>query len=243
MTDRRRRLIRHNLVVGLSLLAHGAVLGWLAYSASVNLLEEEPASPLLSVELVRPGRVGSRPRSSPARPSSTTGRMQGWQTAIGDGVKSFPSSPSTVSGLEASTGPESGDVFGPDKLRAALRAGAGCSGLNNRSLSQEEREKCQESLGRLALSSPSYDAPIDPAKRAYFDEVAAAGPSGSVFHGDAPSGGTPGSAHVTIFKCSVLFGVGQKPKDGQGVIRLGRTPCAVPLQGSFFTPEATVRKR
>jgi len=243
MSDRRRRLIRHYLVVGLSLLAHGAVLGWLAYSASVKPFGAEPASPLLSVELVRPERSGSRPMRSAASPPSTVPMRRAWRGAPGADVLPFPASPSTASGLPGNSSLSSADVVAPDKLQAALRAGTGCIGLATRALSREEREKCVERLGRLSASAPAYDAPIDPAKRAYFDEVAAVGPSGAVSRDATPGAVTPGSAHVTIFKCSVLFGVGQKPKDRQGTVRLGATPCAIPLQGSFFTPEATVRKR
>ncbi len=36
---------------------------------------------------------------------------------------------------------------------------------------------------------------------------------------------------------------GRKAKDRQGEVKLGKTPCSIPLQGSFFTPEASVRKR
>ena len=130
-----------------------------------------------------------------------------------------------------------------DNLRAALRASTGCADATSPSLSPQEREKCREKLGRLSASAPSYDAPMDPGKRAYFDRVIAAGPAGGVSRDPTPGGVTPGSAYVPFLKCSVVFGVGRKPKDNQGTVRLGRTPCAVPLQGSFFTPEATVERR
>lgn len=243
MSDRRRRLIRHYLVVGLSLLAHGAVLGWLAYSASINPFGAEPPPPPLSVELVRPERSGSRPMRSASSPPSTVPMRHPWRGAPGADVLSFPVLPSTASGPPGNPSPASADVVAPGQLQGALRAGTGCIGPATQTHSREEREKCLERLGRLSASAPAYDAPIDPAKRAYFDEVAAAGPSGAVSQEATPGAVTPGSAHVTIFKCSVLFGVGQKPKDRQGTVRLGGTPCTVPLQGSFFTPEATVRKR
>jgi hypothetical protein len=180
---------------------------------------------------------------SAASPPSTGPMRHAWRGAPGENAPSFPVSPSTASGPSGNPSPTPGDVGAPDKLQAALRAGTGCIGPATRVLSREEREKCLERLGRLSASAPAYDAPIDPAKRAYFDEVAAAGPSGAVTQDATPGAVTPGSAHVTIFKCSVLFGVGQRPKDRQGTVRLGGTPCAIPLQGSFFTPEATVRKR
>ena len=55
---------------------------------------------------------------------------------------------------------------------------------------------------------------------------------------------TPGgAAYFRGVNCSIKFGVGKAPKDRQGEVRLGRTPCSIPFQGSFFTPEASVRKR
>jgi hypothetical protein len=95
----------------------------------------------------------------------------------------------------------------------------------------------------MSASAPRYDAPMDPGKRAYFDQVAAAGSSGLASKDPTPRGVSPGSAYFPFLKCSVAFGVGKKPKDTQGTVRLGRSPCAVPLQGSFFTPEASVQKR
>ena len=130
-----------------------------------------------------------------------------------------------------------------DNLRAALHAGMGCANPALHSLSRQEREKCEEKLGQLSASSPSYDSPIESGKRAYFDEVAAAGSSGLTLREPLPKGVAPGSAYVSFFKCSVVFGAGQKPKDTQGTVRLGKSPCFVPLQGSVFTPEASVHKR
>jgi hypothetical protein len=96
----------------------------------------------------------------------------------------------------------------------------------------------------MSASTPRYGPHMDPGKRAYYDEVAAAGPSGRGYGDDHPAAVTPGgAAYFRGVNCSITFGVGRKPKDRQGEVRLGRTPCSVPLQGSFFTPEASVRKR
>lgn len=110
--------------------------------------------------------------------------------------------------------------------------------------SREEREACEERLGRLTANAPSYDAPMEPGKRAYYDEVAAAGPSGHSYGDPQPAAVTPGGvAYFRGVNCSVKFGPGRKEKDRQGMVRLGKTPCYVPLQGSFLTPEASVHKR
>jgi hypothetical protein len=51
---------------------------------------------------------------------------------------------------------------------------------------------------------------------------------------------------ATTFAFSIVrspFGVGKKSNARQGEMRLGRTPCSIPLQGNFFTPEASVSKQ
>jgi hypothetical protein len=85
---------------------------------------------------------------------------------------------------------------------------------------------------------------MEPGKRAYYDELAAAGPSGRSYGDPQPAAVTPGGvAYFRGVNCSIKFGGGRKEKDRQGMLRLGKTPCYVPLQGSFFTPEASVHKR
>jgi hypothetical protein len=74
--------------------------------------------------------------------------------------------------------------------------------------------------------------------------VVAAGASGGTYGDPQPGAVTPGgAAYFRFINCSVKFGGGRKSKDRQGEVRLGRTPCSIPLQGSFVTPEASVRKR
>lgn len=144
-------------------------------------------------------------------------------------------------GVPADVGiaPTSIDLEG--NLRAALRAGAGCA--EGASRSREEREACAEKLGRLSARAPSYNAPMDSGKRAYYDAVVAAGPSGRSYGDAKPGGATPDRDYFRVLNCSISFGVGKKPKSRQGEMRLGRTPCSIPLQGSFLTPEASVRKQ
>lgn len=98
-------------------------------------------------------------------------------------------------------------------------------------------------MGRLKAGAPSYDAPMDPGKRAYYDAVVAAGPTGGGYGDPKPQGAAPDGDYFRVLNCSIKFGAGRKPKDRQGEVRLGRSPCAIPLQGSFVAPEASVRKR
>ncbi len=243
MSAVQRRRTRQSLVVGLSLLLHLAVFGWLADSASPNFFGNEPVPVTMSVDLVRPRRFDVTPANTPERRALARDEMPTLEQSASDGGVQFaPPSPSAVTTLGGSPGSTAANAPSSSKLQAALHTSTSCTNAGAR-LSRDERDKCLEKLGRLSASAPSYDAPIDPAKRAYFDEVAAAGPSGSVVRDAAPGAMTPGSASVSFFKCSVPFGIGRKPKDREGTVRLGKSPCAIPLQGSFFTPEASVRKR
>lgn len=46
-----------------------------------------------------------------------------------------------------------------------------------------------------------------------------------------------------VLHAVVLVWLAWPTKGRQGELRLGRTPCSIPLQGSFFTPEASVPRR
>lgn len=223
-------------IAALSLALHVAVLAWLALPARPTLLAIASDLSLMSVELIAPERSRVRPAASHAparaerRPREAIAREAPVAPAAPAGVATIPALPSA-----AAPGVPS------DALRAALQtSGGGCA----RALSREERERCEERLGRITASTPTYAAPIDPGKRAYYDAVVAAGPSGRSYGDPVPAAVTPGgAAYARIINCSIKFGVGKKPKDRQGEVRLGRTPCSIPLQGSFFTPEASVPKR
>jgi hypothetical protein len=233
MTADRQRLGRLWIIAGLSVVLHAIVLAWLARPAAPTLLQLAPDLALLSVELFRPATPDvvrpKRAARSPAPPAAG------------------PVSPIEPSAPEALAPTAPAPSVGPttpapvsDSVRSALRSGPGCMG---RARSRQERDRCEEQLGRLTASTASYDAPMDPGKRAYYDEVAAAGPSGLSSTDPTPGAVTPDHVYVPFLKCSVKFGSGRKPKDTQGTVRLGRSPCAIPLQGSMFTPEASVHKR
>ncbi|USQ95665.1 hypothetical protein [Caulobacter sp. RL271] len=232
---RRRRLV---IIAAASLALHVVVLVWLAWPTAPTLLAIGPDLSSMSVELLRP----ERPTPSPARsgairksPLADVAAPAPVATPRADQVPPVVSAPAG-----AAPTPAVGAVA-PDALRAALRAGAGCSGLA--SASREEREACEEKLGRLRAGAPSYAAPMDPGKRAYYDAVAAAGPTGGGYGDPKPGAATPDADYFRVLNCSIKFGAGRKSKDRQGEVRLGRTPCSIPVQGSFIAPEASVRKR
>jgi hypothetical protein len=224
---RRQRLV---FIATLSLALHAIALVWLGWPTEPTLLATGPDLSLMSVELFRPA-TPEPARTRSAEPIAATREV----------ASASPVAPLEVIGPVAPVGvPTSANPAAPDTLRAALRAGAGCS----RAVTREAREACAETLGRLAPGTPSYDAPMDPGKRAYYDAVVAAGASGGTYGDPQPGAVTPGgAAYFRFLNCSVKFGGGRKSKDRQGEVRLGRTPCSIPLQGSFVTPEASVRKR
>jgi hypothetical protein len=242
---RRRRLV---FIAALSLALHAVVLVWLAWPTAPTLLAIGPDLSSMSVELLRPVTPKVSPARSDAARTAPRADAVPKDTAHGDVAKPAPVAapradqlPPPVS-APAGVAPVPAAGSGvPDTLRAALRAGAGCAGLASRS--REEREACEEKLGRLKAGAPSYDAPMDPGKRAYYDAVVAAGASGGTYGDPKPGAATPDADYFRVLNCSIKFGVGKKPKDRQGEVRLGRTPCSIPLQGSFVTPEASVRKR
>jgi hypothetical protein len=136
-------------------------------------------------------------------------------------------------------------------LGAVLRSGGfGCGSEREARLSPEDRARCQDKLGALALKASPLAAPIDPAKRAYYDAVAEAyrnrgqsvplnarGGNGmfdvddSVFPGHGPRVG-----------CSVKFGpnAARTPKGPPNALRAG--PCFIQPPNGSLSPEVDIRK-
>jgi hypothetical protein len=170
------------------------------------------------------------------------------------------SAPSTVETLpvpsaSVPTGPPTTPAAAPPgphgDLGAFLRAGGfGCGSERDVRLSPEDRARCQEKLGALVLKAPPLAAPIDPAKRAYYDAVAEAyrnrgqpvplnarGGNGmfdvddSVFPGHGPRVG-----------CSVKFGpnAARTPKGPPNALRAG--PCFIQPPNGSLSPEVDIRK-
>lgn len=231
---RRRRLAA---IATLSLALHVLVLAWLARPTAPDLRTTGPDIPLMSVELLRPVRP-SPPTEQAAVRRGAPRALAPTPAVVTTPAPFPPASPAAPADAGAAPAPINSGVAG--NLRAALRAGAGCAEGSSRS--REEREACEERLGRIRAGAPRYDAPMDPGKRAYYDAVVAAGPSGRSYGDAKPGGATPDRDYFRVLNCSIPFGVGKRPKGRQGEIRLGRTPCSIPLQGSFITPEASVRK-
>ena len=229
---------RLGAIAALSLALHAAVLLWLAWPQAPDLFANGPDLSSMTVELTAPA---APERPLPARspePSSASPSISSPSRTIESLAQPAAPIPEGVAPVSAPPAAASG----PGNLQAALRSGAGCARLAFRS--REEREACEERLGRLGGSGRTYDAPMEPGKRAYYDEVAAAGPSGRSYGDPQPAAVSPGgAAYFRGVNCSIKFGAGRRDKGRQGEVRLGKSPCYIPLQGSFFTPEASVHKR
>ncbi|MBO9543919.1 hypothetical protein [Caulobacter sp.] len=226
---RRRRLV---VIAALSLALHALVLAWLAWPTQPNLFVSGPDLSLMSVKLMRP----SAPK--PVRARSEASRTEHRVAATPPTIAATEAVAPVLAGVAPVHTPASPPAPGVN-LRAALQASASCT----RATSRQAREACAEKLGRLAPGAPSYDAPMDPGKRAYYDAVVAAGPSGKTYGDPKPMGANPDGDYFRVLNCSIQFGTGKKQKGRQGEVKLGRSPCSIPLQGSFITPEASVRKR
>jgi hypothetical protein len=136
-------------------------------------------------------------------------------------------------------------------LGAVLRSGGfGCGSEREARLSPEERARCQDKLGALALKAPPLAAPIDPAKRAYYDAVAEAyrdrgQPVPLTARGANGMFATEDSIHLghgPRVGCSVKFGpnAARTPKGPPNALRAG--PCFIQPPTGSLSPEADIRK-
>jgi hypothetical protein len=136
-------------------------------------------------------------------------------------------------------------------LGAVLRAGGfGCGSEREVRLSPEDRARCQDKLGALALKAPPLAAPIDPAKRAYYDAVAEAHrdrgqPVPLTARGANGMFATEDSIHLghgPRVGCSVKFGpnAARTPKGPPNALRAG--PCFIQPPTGSLSPEADIRK-
>lgn len=245
--DRRPpRRFRRFLVFFLSLFLHLTALGWLARPPHLTRPAVQSNPVVISLEIIPPlehertPKASSRPLRFPPDVSPRAKLAPGKSA----GVAGPPQAPERSLQQDRDTIAPFG-TRPSEALRATLRASGGCSYAALHKLSLQERQRCDEVFGRRTTSAPEYAAPMDPAKRADFDQVVAAyqGRTPEASTEAAPGAVSPDAAYVQLFKCSVPLGVGRKPKGSRGTLRLGPSPCGVRLQASWFTPEASLPKR
>lgn len=226
-----------------TLLLHAAILAVLAWPPAVRFVDRSNDEDAIDVTLEREpraGRTGGRARGTapvPHRPA----------TPLPASVETLPLKPAG-----AAQGPAAAPGARTDfDLGAALRAvGFACSGVRNTMLTPEERARCQEKAGAMAKKAPSLPAPIDPAKRAYYDAVAEAyrDPGQMVPLTARGAGGmfaeerSVHSGHGPRVGCSVKFGpnADKTPKGPANALRAG--PCFLQAPTGSLTPEADIRK-
>ncbi len=230
------------LVVAVGL--HAVVLLLLARPVMLGFPDRSTDEDAIDVTLDRsrrPARAAAR--LDPAAPAPHRPAALASST-----VEALPLAP-TEAASTTTTAPA--DSSARRDLGAVLRQGGfACAGVRNTMLTPDERARCQEKLGALALKAPSLPAPIDPAKRAYYDAVAQAYDNraamvtltapGAAGMFDAPPSYNNG--HGPRVGCSVKFGPNARktPKGPPNALRAG--PCFIQPPVGSLTPEADIRK-
>lgn len=174
------RRIGRTVIVTVSLLAHGLVLALLglATPALREIRRVDPRAVSLEVWMPAPADLSSH-RSRRAAPSPLRPRRVA-STAPASDIPPLPIAPSrsaspqaTVVPAEAHPAPLPGQARG-DALRQALRGSpVGCGNRDAVGLTRREREACDDAWGKRSVETADIAAPIDAARRAEWDAVAA----------------------------------------------------------------------
>lgn len=173
-----RRRTGRTAIVAASLLAHGLALALLGLTTptlrEVRRVDPRPVS--LDFWIPAPADRNShrarRTAPSPIRPRRVA------SSAPASDVPPLPVAPSRPTGPSAAAGgvhpgPLPGQARG-DALRQALRGSpVGCANKDAVGLTRREREACDDAYGKRSVETGDIAAPIDPAKRAEWDAVAA----------------------------------------------------------------------
>ena len=191
-------------------------------TAFVDRSDDEDA---LTVTLVRPHRPLTTVRSQPVSARSVDGRPLAVRPSprlpalpVPPGVATLATLPAIGTGNHPAPLPE-----GPrGDLRSALRSsGVGCANATAVGLNRREQERCDERWGEAARRAPLYtEAPMDPAKRAAFDQIAA-GQAAARRYRAAPMGpgvdhrsrDGPGQAKEIPFVMGNTDGIGRRKSD------------------------------
>ena len=173
-----RRRTGRTAIVAASLLAHGLALALLGLTTptlrEVRRVDPRPVS--LDFWIPAPADRNShraRPAaSSPIRPRRVASSAPASDVPPLPVAPSRPTDPSAAAG-GVHPGPLPGQARG-DALRQALRGSpVGCANTDAVGLTRREREACDDAWGKRSVETADIAAPIDPAKRAEWDAVAA----------------------------------------------------------------------
>lgn len=241
-TDRGR--LERGVILVAALGLHALALLLLARPVMLGFADRSTDEDAIEVTLDR----SRRPARAATRFDSMTPTPHRPAAPASSAVETLPSAPAEAVSTTTAAPAESS---ARRDLGAVLRQGGfACAGARNTMLTPEERARCQERLGVLALKAPSLPAPIDPAKRAYYDAVAqaydnraamvalTAPGAGGMF--DAPPSYNNG--HGPRVGCSVKFGPNARkaPKGPPNALRAG--PCFIQPPAGSLTPEADIPK-
>jgi hypothetical protein len=208
------------LAGALALGLHLCLLAFLAMRAApmpVRLYGEDS----LQVALVAPIYLPRRAKSPP--PSARTPR------ALISSMAPLPMAPvesPTALAKPFPAPPMAGQALAGD-IGAMLRRRLDCARTERGSLTQGERQACDDALGRGAQTELVLGQTLPAEKRAYYDAVMAARKS---------------AGHIPGFGCRILFGGGKPasvvvPAHG---LKLGPLPCFVTPPAGSLTPEADI---
>ncbi|KQY96189.1 hypothetical protein ASD21_06740 [Caulobacter sp. Root1455] len=239
-----RGRLERGVILAATLGLHGLVLFLLTRPVALVFPDRSTNEGAIEVSLDR-----SRRSTRPTARSETTALAPHRPSLAAPSIVEALPAPAAPPGLApAIVGATPGSQGG---LAAALRAGGyACAGGHNALLSPEERARCQEKLGALALNAPPLPAPIDPAKRAYYDAVAEAYRNpGQMVPLTARGGRGMFAVDDNVFPghgprvgCSVKFGpnADKAPKGPPNALRAG--PCFIQPPVGSLTPEGDIRK-
>lgn len=199
-----------------ALAVHAAFIAFAVWSVKIPRPPPEPQA--VTVELAPP-----EPPPRSVRRTPPPGRSS--RTLPPSPVRPPPAPPAAPAPetIPIAPVPASGDAEG--RLRSLLRGSVGCTSAAFLKLDEAEQRKCAS--WRAAHVDPDLriPAPIDPAKRAWFDASLQARKDGR-----AMPIGPPGLGHaaVQLFSCGAPLAHG---------IRLGATPCTIGLPPGAFNDD------
>jgi len=202
-----------------ALAIHAAMV--LAVVLTVRIASPPKDPPAFLVRLIQPWRPPPKAERQP--PPRATARRASMVPALAPPI--VPAAPSTLpAGPAAPPAPDA-----QAQLRSILRGSVACADMDRFHLSPEERARCDRLLKAHLDPNLHLEAPIDPAKRAWFDASVRA----HELNGRMPMG-PPGLGNAAV----KVAGVGGTPGTTAGhEVKLGPLHIGLP-PGAFNDDDA-----
>jgi hypothetical protein len=187
--DASARRRRNLALTGISLALHAAFIAWLTLDQGAVFKAGAPDADEILIQLIPPPPpkqaevVQAPPRAASAGQPIIHPRAAVLPVPTPVAPSPIPATPKPPA--PAPPGPPGPGPAGPPKpvaappgpqgnVRAALRASVfGCTNGEAVGLNHEERDRCDEHMGAIALGAMAQRAPIDPGKRKVWDLDAA----------------------------------------------------------------------